>query len=152
MLVLFGRRETVIERLDHSLRSAAPSVPVSSIDDDVRVTRPVALETFAEIVGHPGEPFLRVREAARPVEEMQEVGETVELKQFVARPGHGNSGLASPLFERRRLETAFEVNVDFGFGQAAQRDNRCRVSKCFRHWPLSRVSRVHKHSLHSQHI
>ena len=90
------------------------------IDDNVRVTSPVASETLAEVVSHPGKPFLGVREAARPIEKVQEVGQAGELEQLLARSGHGNSRLSRPLFERRRLETAFEVHVNFGLWEAVQ--------------------------------
>jgi hypothetical protein len=127
-----GCERTQIERLDHRPRSAAPGAPVRRIDDNVRVTGPVALETLAEVVSHPGKPFLRVREAASPIEKVQEVGQAGELEKFLARSRHGNPGLSRPLFQRRRLETAFEVHVHFGLGEAPQSDAQRRISKNLR--------------------
>lgn len=89
--VLLGGGETLIERLDHRPRSAAPGAPVRRIDDNVSVTSPVALETLAKVVSHPDRPLLRVREAARPIEKVQEVGQAAEAPGIVARDWKGVS-------------------------------------------------------------
>mgnify|MGYP003529916426 CR=1 FL=1 len=55
-------------------------------------------------------------QAAGPIEEVEEVGQALELQQPFARARHRDALLARPLLEQGRFEAAFEVHMDFGLG------------------------------------
>jgi hypothetical protein len=55
---------------------------------------------------------------ASPIVAAQVVGQALELKPAVARPGHCCASLCCPLLENGRLDAALEIGMHFGFRQS----------------------------------
>jgi hypothetical protein len=75
---------------------------------------------------------------------VQKIGETVELKEPVPRPGHWRSSLDRQLLQRCGIEAAFEMDVHLGLWQSDQRVLPYHGSG-LGHCVLKSLANYHKH-------
>ena len=118
--VLFGGTEAGIQRIDHLAQAAAPRLPVRRVEDQIAIARAAGSQPLTEAIGRLGQLLARAHQAACPVEEMQEIGQALELEQALARARHRLAELARPRFQQPGVEATFEMHVHLGLGQGAQ--------------------------------
>lgn len=118
--ILFCRGQAGIYRVDHVRQAAVPRRPVGPVDDHISVARPTVGQPPAVSVAQFGQPFPGRRQAASPVEEVQEVRQAFELEQAFAGPGHEHVRLGGPLLQDVRLKAAFEMGMNLSLGQRAK--------------------------------
>ena len=119
--ILFRRGETRIEGIDHRPGPPVPGTPVGRIDNDIGIAGAIGGEALAESIGHLGQTVRGVCKPASPVEKVQEVAKSLEFQQAFARSRHCDARVRRPLLQCGGLESAFEMNMDLGLGQGAQR-------------------------------
>jgi hypothetical protein len=127
--ILFRRSKTGIEAIDHAAEILAPAAPVGRVDDDIGIAGAGIAQPFAEGVCGLCQLLARAAKPADEIEEAQKVGKPFEFQQIRFGPRQGNIVFGRQADDRRGLEAAFEMDVNFCLGQSPEVQGHA----CFRY-------------------
>lgn len=117
---MLGGRESGIDSVDHLRKTAVPRRPMCRIHDDIRVQCTAGSKPFAIAVAQFGQPVTSRSERARPIKEVQKVGQSFELEKTLDRPRQRHACLRCPLGKDRRLKAPLKMRVHLGLGQRTE--------------------------------